>query len=95
MASTREDLLSELKHLASEVMEKVERSKNMAKDFDPDHHLSSVRREAKKIAFPNMDYEKSNRQETVNHHEEPPSEQPEIREEQPKKTHESFFDAIG
>lgn len=94
LESTREDMLSELKRLASEVMERVERSKQHARDFDADKHLSVVKREAKKIAFPNMDYEKPEAVEKA----------PETREEvaqhqssgePPKKTHKSFFDEIG
>ncbi len=95
MESTREDMVSELKRLASEVMEKVERSRNMTKDFDADHHLFTVRREAKKISFPNLDYEKSSNKELPAQNETSRLEQQEIPEEQPKKTHQSFFDAIG
>jgi cell division initiation protein len=92
---TREDTVSELKHLASDVMEKVERLRNASKDFDPDYHLSTVRREAKKIAFPNLDYEKPVRKEVVAEKEEPALEEPESPGEQLKKTQKSFFDEIG
>lgn len=95
MESTREDMVSELKRLAQDVLEKAERSRTMTRDFDPDNHLSAVRREAKKIAFPNMDYEKPARQETTPERERPLLEQAEVPEEQSKKTHQSFFDAIG
>lgn len=96
LESTREDMLSELKRMASEVMEKVERTRSNSRDFDPDKHLSVVKREAKKIAFPNLDYEKSststdepvaNQAEEITHHE--PVTEP------PKKTQKSFFDEIG
>lgn len=95
LESAREDLASELKRLASEILEKVGRSKSNAKDFDPDKHLSTVRREAKKIAFPNMDYEKQPSREpepepsetVVQHHDSPV--------EPAKKTQKSFFDEIG
>lgn len=95
LESTREDMISELKRLASEVMDKVERSYNSTKDFDPDNHLSVVRREAKKIAFPNLDYE---RPEPKNEHQETHMEvfeQTETTVEHPKKTQKSFFDEIG
>jgi len=94
LESTRDDMISELKRLASEVMEKVERSKTGSKDFDPDKHLSAVRREARKIAFPNHDYEKPamredrEGQEIVQHHEPPVA-------DAPRKSQKSFFDEIG
>lgn len=96
LESTREDMLSELKRLASEVLEKVDRSKNSTRDFDPDKHFTAVKREAKKIAFPNHDYEKpapppqdevvENHEEIVGQHESPG---------EPKRTQKSFFDEIG
>jgi len=91
LESTRDDMISQLKRLASEVMDRVERSGQPSKGFDADNHLSVVRREAKKIAFPNMDYEKSAPKETA------PEKHKEVLEEQvpPKKTHKSFFDEIG
>ncbi len=90
LESAREDMLSELKHMASEVLEKVDRSKANAKEFDPDTHLATVRRETKKIAFPNLDYEKPERPaqaEVVEHHD--------SSGELPRKTQKSFFDEIG
>lgn len=94
LESTRDDMLSELKRIATEVMEKVERSKSNARDFDADKHLSAVKREANKIAFPNMDYEKPEtsekvpeRREEVEHHQ--------SAAEPTKKTQKSFFDEIG
>ncbi len=94
LESTRDDMLSELKRLASEVMEKVERSRTTASSFDPDKHLSTVRREAKKIAFPNHDYEKPPRDEKREAHEE--AMQPdEVPVEPARKTQKSFFDEIG
>jgi cell division initiation protein len=97
LESTREDMLSELKHLASEVMEKVERAKASTKDFDPDKHLLAVRREASKIAFPNMDYEKPSppKAEHVDETPEEVVEQPPAMAEAPKKNQKSFFDEIG
>lgn len=94
LESTQEDMVSELKRLASEIMDKVERARNHAKDFDPDKHLSAVRREAKKIAFPNLDYERpEEREEGANH--EPVLEEHQTPAEPPAKTQKSFFDEIG
>ncbi len=99
LESAREDMLSELKRLASEVLDRVDRSKANAKEFDPDKHLSAVRREAKKIAFPNVDPEKP---EPIPENPEP--NEPERSEEEeaigqyadrPRKPQKSFFDEIG
>lgn len=92
MESTREDLLGELKRLASEVIDKVERARANTRDFDADKHLSVVRREAKRIAFPNQDFDlpKQNtpqREEILEEHETPA--------EATKKSQKSFFDEIG
>jgi cell division initiation protein len=96
LETAREDMVSELKHLASDVMDKVERARNVGKDFDADNHLSSVRREAKKIAFPNMDYERPAKKEApAPADDEGDVEDHDTPEEQPKKTQKSFFDAIG
>lgn len=96
LESTRDDMLSELKRLASEVLDKVERAKNATKDFDADTHLSAVRHEAKKIAFPNLDYEKPQRTEMTEEKPElPTAREHEPVAEPPRKTQKSFFDEIG
>jgi cell division initiation protein len=64
LESAREDLLSDLKRLANDMLERVERSKQMSKDFDPNEHLAMARREAKRVAFPNMDFDRSHRAES-------------------------------
>jgi cell division initiation protein len=99
LESTRDDMVSELKRLASEVLDKVERAKTSSKDFDADHHLTVVRREAKKVAFPNHDYERSVRDEESHQKNDENSET--IMEPQPssaapaRKPQKSFFDEIG
>lgn len=100
MQTLREDLLADLKHLGSDVLDRVERSRAMAKDFDPDKHLALAKKEARRVAFPNVVDSESSTQ-----HVEPPSPsgehegkqdpQPVMAEEQPKKTKKSFFDEIG
>lgn len=95
LESTREDMVSELKRLASEVLDKVERSKQQTKGFDPDKHLSVVRSEAKKIAFPNMDYEKSSHNDEITEKDERAAEEHQLSGETPRKTQKSFFDEIG
>ncbi|HET9487055.1 MAG TPA: DivIVA domain-containing protein [Chryseosolibacter sp.] len=94
MESTREDMISELKRLASEVLDKVERSRQQTKGFDADRHLSVVRTEAKKIAFPNMDYEKPARKDEAQERNQEIADERESSEA-PRKTQKSFFDEIG
>jgi len=53
LESTRDDLISEMKRLASDTLDRVERAKANAIVFDADQHLNQVRRETKKIIFPN------------------------------------------
>jgi cell division initiation protein len=64
LESHREDLLADLKRLANDTIDRVERARAHTKDFDPDQHLAMAKREAKKIAFPNQ----------YNNYEEKPSE---------------------
>ena len=54
----RDNLLSDLKRLAGETMDRVERAKTAARDFDPDQHLALAKRESKKALFPNAEIEK-------------------------------------
>ena len=66
LETAREDLLSDLKRLANDMLDRVDRSKQLSKDFDPDQHLAMARREAKRIAFPNIDFEKNQRSRSQN-----------------------------
>lgn len=101
MQTLRDDLLADLKHLGSDVLDRVERSRAMAKDFDPDKHLAKAKKEAKRVAFPNIvDSERT--EQPVPVQSEPAEEketlqeaQPVMVEEQPKKSKKSFFDEIG
>jgi cell division initiation protein len=101
MQTLRDDLLADLKHLASDVIDRVERSKAMGKDFDPDKHLAMAKKEAKRVAFPNsFDSDKPDpaptetKPEPVAENKEVAPE-PVLAEEQPKKVKKSFFDEIG
>ena len=102
MQTLRDDLLADLKHLGSDVLDRVERSSAMAKDFDPDKHLAMAKKEAKRVAFPNsVETEKTPKTEAVSSEPVPekketaPEPQPVMVEEQPKKVKKSFFDEIG
>jgi hypothetical protein len=86
------------------LLERVEKAKNHTRDFDPDKHLYTVKREAKRIIFPNHDYERAAAKQEVAKpeelkvvHKEPVPLEPEPveLEAQPKKTQKSFFDEIG
>ncbi len=92
LESTRDDVLSELRRLATEVLEKVEKNKHSTRDFDADTHLSDVRREAKKVAFPNLDYESAPRPEAPREKSVETFDQPPVPARKPQK---SFFDEIG
>ena len=102
MQTLRDDLLADLKHLGSDVLDRVERSRALAKDFDPDKHLAMAKKEAKRVAFPNsVETEKVSKtdalsSEPVVEKKETESEpQPVMVEEPLKKGKKSFFDEIG
>jgi len=59
LESSREDLITDLRRLASDLQERVERALNTTKNFDPEAHLANVKREAKKIIFPNLEFDRS------------------------------------
>ena len=90
----RDNLLSDLKRLAGETMDRVERAKSSSRDFNPDQHLSLAKRESKKALFPNAEIEKEIKSAL------PPRDQSFVPEPVKKATHEqprlqkSFFDDI-
>jgi cell division initiation protein len=51
--SERANLLGDLKRLAGETLDKVERLKSSTNGFDPDQHLNLAKREAKQTLNPN------------------------------------------
>ncbi len=53
----KENLLSDLKRLAGETIERVERAKAASREFDPDQHLALAMRESKRSLFPNAEVE--------------------------------------
>lgn len=55
--SHRDNLLSDLKRLAGETIDRVERIQENSKEFDADHHLTLAKREAKRVLYPNADLE--------------------------------------
>jgi len=97
MEASREDMLANFKHLASEALDRVERAKGLTRDFDPDKHLAMVKREARRVAFPNnVDAPKTLRPDAGKREKEVILEERTITTEpQPKKVQKSFFDEIG
>jgi cell division initiation protein len=65
LETSREDLIADLKRLGSDLLDRVDRATNSTRDFNPDKHLSAVKRETRKIAFPNHEFEKTARHEQI------------------------------
>jgi cell division initiation protein len=106
LESSRDDLLTELKRIASDALERAERARNAAKDFDADQHLNMAKREAKKMIYPNLEFERpskvesprqeATRQEVIIKEKEVLIEQTMVPETVASaKTLRSFFDEIG
>lgn len=108
LETSREELLSDLKRLGNDTLDRVERARNYTKDFDPDQHFAMAKREAKRIAFPNhVSLEKIFRPEpilSVTSNEIPKDVVVEqktifvettVQSTQPKKVMKSFFDEIA
>jgi cell division initiation protein len=55
LEASREDLVSDLKRLASETLDRVERAKSQPRAFDPDQYLKSSRVQTKKQSSPNQE----------------------------------------
>lgn len=85
LQSAREDLLGDLKRLGTDLVDKVERSKNHTRDFDADKHYQAVKRETKKIVHPNFQFEAQTPK--VEQKPEPPKNEPraEMKVEAPKE----------
>lgn len=93
--SSRDDLLSELKRLANDALERAERAKKNTLDFDPDKHLSAARRETKNVIYPNGESAKPVLDESSTVVEQVVIEQQKVVVETPsKKVQKSFFDSI-
>ncbi|MBS1505632.1 MAG: DivIVA domain-containing protein [Bacteroidetes bacterium] len=53
----KENLLADLKRLANETIDRIDRAKAASREFDPDQHLAMAKRESKKSLFPNAEVE--------------------------------------
>jgi cell division initiation protein len=94
--SHRDNLLSDMKRLANDTMDRVERAKTVSRDFDPDMHLANAKKQIKKVLYPNNDFERTD-QKVVSHEpailEVQETELVEVFVEE-KKVQRSFFDEI-
>ncbi len=106
LESSRDDLISELKRLSNDTLDRVERARSNALQFDADQHLNQVRRETKKAIFPNQEYKSPSP--SVPLAPQTPVEQPRREKEDalepqshmevessPRRVQKSFFDEIG
>jgi len=97
LESAREELISELKRLASDTLDRVQRARQVSKDFDPDKYVTEARKETASIVFPNGERNKLSHPEPII---EIIKEQVIVEQEtlvvesQPKKVQTSFFDNI-
>jgi cell division initiation protein len=53
LQSQRDNLLSDLKRVAGETLDRVERMESSGRGFDPDKHLSGAKRQVRRNLFPN------------------------------------------
>ncbi len=61
----KENLLSDLKRLANETIDRIDRAKAASREFDPDQHLALAKRETKKSLFPNAEVEAEMKQQST------------------------------
>jgi cell division initiation protein len=54
----KDNLLADMKRLAAETIDRVDRAKLATREFDPDQHLAMAKRETKKALFPNAELER-------------------------------------
>jgi len=95
LESSREELISELRRLSNYTLDRVQRARQVSKDFDPDRYLSDARRETTSIIFPNGERTKLSPEPVIEIKEQVIIEQQTVViEQQPKKVQKSFFDNI-
>lgn len=97
LESSREDLLNELKHIATDILDRAERARSANKEFNPDKYLSTARMEVKNSFTPSINPFSeglhSSQSESIQESNTPVEKQPVAIEGQPKK-YQSFFDQI-
>jgi cell division initiation protein len=102
--ANRDNLLSDMRRLANDTIDRVDRAKTNAREFNPDSHLANAKKRIKKVLYPNNDFERPIKKEVVIEKvieeqeieasiEEQDEELVEVVVEE-KKAHRSFFDEI-
>lgn len=104
LETAREDLIAELRRMANDAMDRVERARTVTADFNPDKFLTTAKREARSIIYPNGEFVRAAKTEAeppaepeTNSGEQvqtPPTADPVTVENQEEKTQKSFFDNI-
>lgn len=96
LESAREELISELKRLGSDTLDRVQRARQVTKDFDPDKFITEARKEAVSIVFPNGERPKNSPQPTreIVTEQIVVTQETVVVEAQPAKVQKSFFDNI-
>jgi len=92
LESQKDNLLSDLKRLAGETIDRVERAKGNSNEFNPDQHLTMAKREAKRILSPNSNFEMPPKKTVLP--ESPPIEERLAVYADQKRASKSFFDDI-
>lgn len=84
--SERDNILSDLKRIGDETLDKVQRLRNITNNFSPDQHLKLAKQEARNTLYPNADPIKENNEAKLVA--EPAGEESEAKHQK------SFFDEI-
>lgn len=99
LESSRDDLMADMKRIAGDALERVERAKAQAKNFDADQYLKNVRNENKKqntpIAEPKQPILSPEVKETLVDKEVVLEQSTMVFAASPKPVFKSFFDEIG
>lgn len=107
LETSREDLIAELRRMANDAMDRVERARAVTADFNPDKFLTAARREARSLIFPNGEYVRAVKTDAEavpgrepepetdpRHDQQAPAQATASVENQGEKAQRSFFDTI-
>lgn len=99
LETSREDLIAELRRMANDALDRVERARSFTADFNPDKFVGDARREARSIIYPNGEYVRAARSVSEGETEAPAEPEPQppapVEAESPTaKATKSFFDNI-
>ncbi len=98
LETSREELISDLRRLANDTLDRIQRARQVSKDFDPDKYISEARKEAASVVFPNGEKSQLSHEQVIEivkeHVQVTIENEPVVVEPQPKKIQKSFFDNI-